>query len=142
MHRHRHSAILARVSLENEEVVRAMYAAFRGDNPADALPFYSEDVLLDATERPDGTIARGRENLGSMIGDWVSEFEDWSEEVEEISARGDDGVLFVATQRGRGKASGIVTEGRYAVAYRIRDGLIAEMKLYRDPDEAKRDLET
>jgi hypothetical protein len=51
-------AILQVVSKGNEEVVREMYAAFRGENPADALPYFSEDVVLDATARPDGTVAR------------------------------------------------------------------------------------
>jgi hypothetical protein len=75
-----------------------------------------------------------------MIGAWVEGFEDWREDVEEIRAHGEDGVLFIATQRGRGKVSGVETEGRYAVAYRVRDGLIAEMKLCRDPEDAEREL--
>jgi ketosteroid isomerase-like protein len=44
----------------------------------------------------------------------------------------------VATQRGRGKESGIETETRYAVLYELRDGLIASMTLYPDPAEALR----
>jgi ketosteroid isomerase-like protein len=130
------------VSGENERLVREMYAAFRGESGADPLSFFSEDVVLDATARPDGGVGRGRENLNAVIGAWIGEFEDWSEDLESITGHGDHHVILIATQRGRGRGSGIETEDRYAVLYRVRDGQIAEMKLYGDPEDAERDVKS
>jgi ketosteroid isomerase-like protein len=55
--------------------------------------------------------------------------------IEECRDLGDE-VLVLATQRGRGKGSGVEVEARYAMLYGIRDGEIVSFTLY--PDAATR----
>jgi ketosteroid isomerase-like protein len=117
------------------EIVRRMYSAFHGGDVERALAMFDPDVVVDATRRPDGGVGHGREDLSAIIGEWLAAFDDWREEIEELRDLGDR-VLVVATQRGRGKESGVDVETRYAVLYEVRRGKITAMTLYLDPVEA------
>ena len=118
------------------DTVRQMYAAFHGGDAAGALDHFAPDVVLDATRRLDGGIARGRDELASTIGHWLAAFDDWHEHIEEIQEVGGR-VLVVLTQHGRGKGSGIEIHTRYATLFETRDGTIARMTLYVDVEEAR-----
>ena len=63
-----------------------------------------------------------------IIASWVAAFDEWSEEIEAIRDLGDH-VLVAATQRARGKGSGIEIE-TYALLYRVEDGKINGMTFY------------
>jgi ketosteroid isomerase-like protein len=119
----------------NVEIVRRMYAAFARGDAATALELFDPDVDVDATLRPDGARGRGREALATIIGGWIASFDDWREEVEEMRDLGDR-VYVVATQRGRGKATGIEVEARYGVAYELVDGRIVSMRFDPEPPDA------
>jgi ketosteroid isomerase-like protein len=123
------------MAASNVEIVRRMYDAFHGGDFEGALAHYHPEVEVGATSSVDGGPGRGREALAAMIGRWVSAFDDWSEEIEEMREVG-GAVLVVALQRGRGRDTGIELETRYALLYWVRDGLIARITLYRDRDEA------
>lgn len=124
---------------EQVEVVRRMYEGFHGGDVQAALACYTPDVTVDATRRVDGEVGRGHEELAAIIGRWIGAFEEWSEEIEEVVALPGGRVLVVATQRGRGRGSGLAIETRYALRYEVRDGLIASLTLYRDREEALAD---
>ena len=113
-----------------------MYSAFHGGDFERALSYFHEDVAVDATARVDGGTGRGRGELGRIIGQWLAMFDDWHEEIEEITDSSDQ-VGVVAVQSGRGRETGIETRSRYSVLYEVRDGAITAMKLYVDPDEAR-----
>jgi ketosteroid isomerase-like protein len=83
----------------------------------------------------DSGIVHGREELVRIIGEWVGEFDDWREEIDEIRDLGRQ-VYVVATQRGRGKVSGIEVETRYALLYEVRGDQITRMTMFREPAEA------
>lgn len=118
------------------EVVRRMYDAFHSGDGQATIACFAPDVTVDATRRVDGQMGRGHEELAAIIGSWIAAFEDWSEEVEEVAALPGGRVVVVATQRGRGRGSGLAVETRYALGYEVRDGLIASITLYRDLEEA------
>lgn len=61
----------------------------------------------------------------------IRAFDDWSEEIHEISDLGSQ-VCVVATQRGRAKGSGIEVESRYALPYQVEGGQITRMALFDD----------
>ena len=117
------------------EIVRSMYAAFHGGDAAGALEHFDPDVVVDATTRVDIGIGHGRDELGRIIGGWTAAFDEWQEEIEEIRDLGDR-VLAVATQRGRGRDSGVEIETRYAVLYEVRGERITHMALHTDPESA------
>ena len=112
-----------------------MYGAFHGGDPQGALAHFHPDVVVDATARPDGGVAHGREGVGETIGRWLREFEEWREDIEEMRDLGSQ-VYVVATQRGRGKASGLEVETRYALLYEIRGEQIVRMTLFAEPADA------
>jgi ketosteroid isomerase-like protein len=106
--------------------------AFHGGDAERALTYFAADVEVDATARVDGGVGHGRDELGRIIGQWLSTFDGWREEIEEIRDLGDR-VYVVAIQSGRGKDTGIETQTRYAVLYELRDGAITRMTLHRQP---------
>jgi len=116
------------MSQENVAVVRRMYDAFDSGGAEGAVDHFATDVTVDATARPDGEVGKGREALLRIIASWVAAFDEWSEEIEALRDLGDH-VLVAATQRGRGKGSGIEIE-TYALLYRVEDGKINGMTFY------------
>ena len=123
------------MSQENVEAVERMLELFHAGNAEDALARFSPDVVTDASRRPDRRVGRGRTELGRIIGEWMAAWENWTEEIHEIRDVGDR-VLVVATQRGRGRESGVEVATNYATIYGLRDGEITSVTLYPDPDEA------
>ena len=123
------------MSHEDVAVVRQMYDAFHSGDAEGAIDHFSPDVGVDARDHPDAQAGRGRKALVRIIGGWVSAFDEWSEEIEEIRDLGDH-VLVAAKQRGRGKGTGIETELRYALLYEVDDGKISSMTFYSDAVEA------
>ncbi|MBA3327681.1 MAG: nuclear transport factor 2 family protein [Solirubrobacterales bacterium] len=123
------------MSQENVAVVRQMYDAFHSGDAEGAVDHFALDVTVDAGDRPDDQAGKGREALVRIIGTWVESFDEWSEEIEEIRDLGDY-ILVAAKQRGRGKASGIETELRYALLYEVEDGKIGSMTFYSDVADA------
>jgi ketosteroid isomerase-like protein len=123
------------MSEQNVEVVRLMYEARDNGDAAGALAQFHPEVVVDATARGDATIGHGREELTAIIAEWIGAFDEWREEVEEMRDLGGK-VYVVATQRGRGKESGVEVETRYALLYEVQDDKITRMTLFRGPSEA------
>ena len=122
------------MSEENVEIVRRMYDAFHAGD-LDALVYFDPNVVIDASHRVDGRVGRGREELVVILGEWMSTWDEWREEVEEIRDAGDQ-VLVISTQRGRGKGSGIEWENRFWMLYELQDGKISRWTVYDDRNEA------
>jgi ketosteroid isomerase-like protein len=117
------------------EVVRRMYKALHGGDGERAWSCFHPEVVVDPRPRMDSGIVYGRGELVRIIGEWVGEFDNWREEIDEIRDLGTQ-VYVVATQRGRGKASGIEIEARYALLYEVRGEQITRMTMFREPAEA------
>jgi ketosteroid isomerase-like protein len=126
------------VSQENVEIVQRMYEAFHGGDFEAALAHFDDEVVIDTTHgRVDGGVAQGRDSVAPMIAQWIAAFEDWREEIDEIRALGDK-VYVAATQRGRGKETGIDVETPYGIVYEVRDGRIARLTMYIERKDALR----
>jgi ketosteroid isomerase-like protein len=123
------------MSEQNVELVRRMYEAFHAGDFGGALAFFDPAVTFDASVRVDGDISHGREELAAMVTEWVGDWEQWHETIEEIRDLGRQ-VCVVSTQRGRGKGSGIEVEDRYVVLYAIEGDKIKSMTLYQTAGEA------
>jgi ketosteroid isomerase-like protein len=120
---------------ENAEVVHRMYMARDAGDAKGALACFHPEVVLDARVRMDSGIVHGREELGRIIAEWVGAFDEWREEIHEISDLGSQ-VYVVATQRGRAKGSGIKVESRYALLYEVEGGQITRMAMFAGEAEA------
>jgi ketosteroid isomerase-like protein len=123
------------MSAQAVEVVRRMYEAWHAGDAEGALSCFHPEVVVDPRPRMDSGIVHGREELVRIIGEWVGEFDDWREEIDEIRDLGSQ-VYVVATQRGRGKGSGIEIETRYALLYEVQAGQITRMTMFHEPAEA------
>jgi ketosteroid isomerase-like protein len=123
------------MSRENVEIIRRMYEAFHGGDADGALAYFDPEVVVDASRRVDGGIGHGREELNTIITRWLGTWEEWREEIEEMRDLGSQ-VFVIATQRGRGKGSGVEVENRYALLYEVHGDQIARMTVYIEPAEA------
>ncbi len=117
------------------EIVRRMYEARQGGDAEGALSCFHQEVVVDPRPRMDSGIVHGRRELVRIIGEWIGEFDDWREEIDEIRDFGSQ-VYVVATQKGRGKGSGIEIETRYALLFEVRGGQITRMTMFSEPAEA------
>jgi ketosteroid isomerase-like protein len=124
------------MSREEVEVVRRMYEAFHAGDADAALSHFHPSVLVDASRaRPDLAVGKGIEYVNSTVTSWMSSFEEWREEIEEMRDLGSR-VLVLSVQRGRGKGSGADVEARYGLLYDVHGGKITGMRMYRDVAEA------
>jgi ketosteroid isomerase-like protein len=123
------------MSQENVELAKRMLERFHAQDAEGALACFTADVVTDITMRADTPIGHGREELGRIVGSWLSAWESWREEVEEIRDLGGR-VLVRAIQRGVGKTTGIEVVTEYAMLFEIRDGKISRMSLHRNAAEA------
>jgi ketosteroid isomerase-like protein len=123
------------MSEESVEVVRRMYDARARGDTAGTLAQFHPGVVVDATARGDTGIGHGHEELVAIIAEWIGEFDEWHEEIDEIRDLGDK-VCVLATQRGRGKGSGVEVEARYALLYEVQEDKITRMTLFRGLSDA------
>jgi ketosteroid isomerase-like protein len=92
-------------------------------------------LCAGCSRRLGGGIGRGREGLRRIITEWVGTFEGFHDEIEEIRDVGGS-VYVVATQRGRGKGSGVDVETTYGLLYEIDGAKITRLTGYPTTTEA------
>jgi ketosteroid isomerase-like protein len=120
----------------NVEIVRRAYAAYARGDLAEAGSAYSEDTVWDVSRfRPDIRVHRGIDELGDSISTWREAWEDHFFELEQAIPAGER-VVAVIREGGRGKGSGAEVEIRYGQVITVRDGMIVETVVYRDPRDA------
>lgn len=124
------------MSQADVELVERMLGHFHRGEAAQALECFSPDVEIDLRRRVDAGFGRGRAELARLIGEWVTSFADWREEINEVRDLGGQ-VVVEATQLGRGRESGVELQARYATLYEVQDGLICRITLYPDAEEAR-----
>jgi ketosteroid isomerase-like protein len=124
------------VSRENVELVRGALEAFlRGDVDAAAQAAHPDLVAYRAPPLPDPQTYRGIEGVLQMYADWTADFEEFEMATGEyIDA--DDRVVVDIFQRGRGRASGALVEGRFWFVYTIVGGRIARQDVFGDRHQA------
>ena len=112
---------------------RDQFAATNARDFPRAMSLYAENVELfvDPEAFLESGRFEGREAVGRWFANWFTSFEPgYRFEIEEERDLG-DAVLLVASHRGRGRNSGIEVDGRTGYLYRVRDGKIVGVELYR-----------
>jgi len=127
------------MSEENVELAARWYeaATSKGDLLAKmsrTTAFCHPEVEWIAPE--DGTTYRGRDGVRQRLEEWLESFEDYRYEVERIIDCGGDEVLVVATEVGRGAASGAEVRSINYELLTIRDGMIVRIREFYDEGNA------
>jgi ketosteroid isomerase-like protein len=124
------------MSAENVELVRRAWDAFlRGDVETALESMHPDAVAYRAPPLPDPQAYHGAEGVLQMYADWTAEFEDFEMATGEFTDAGYHVVVEVL-QRGRGRASGAVVEGRFWFVYEFRDGKILRQDVFGDRGQA------
>jgi ketosteroid isomerase-like protein len=101
------------MSEANVELVREAIAAFlRGDTESALQAAHPGLVAHRAPPLPDPQTYHGPEGVLRMYADWTADFEEFEMATLEFIDAGDR-VVVEMFQRGRGRASGALVEGRY-----------------------------
>src|SRR5215216_6018471 len=123
------------MSQENVEIVRQMWEAFSGDDPASGLSFCDSDIEWDGTNLPDGTVARGHEAIVEHAMRWAEMWDEWRMEPERVIDAEGDRVILVFREIGRTE-SGLQIDERHAELYAVREGKVVYRKGFSDPADA------
>ena len=120
------------------DVIRRYFHTFASGGVDAAAEFWHPDVEWRAVDgaADDVGVIRGRDALRRYYEDWIDTLAELRAEVEEILFEADDRVAAVIQNSGRGRASGVATQGRYYVACVVRDGQIVAGREYATSDEA------
>jgi ketosteroid isomerase-like protein len=120
------------------DVVRRYFEAFEHDDLDHAGEFWHPDIEWRAMEgsADDVGVMRGQLAMRRYCEDWVDTFDQLRAEVEEVLFEEGERVVVAVRNSGRGRASGVVTGGRYYVTATVADGLILRGREYATPEEA------
>jgi ketosteroid isomerase-like protein len=125
------------MSQENVELVHAGFEAFaRGDIEA-VLRLCDEDIVItQPSEMPDaGPFLRGHAGVLETIAAWPEQWDDYRIEIRR-TVEIEDYVVATVHQTGRGKSTGIPVETEATMVFAIRQGKIAEWRIFLQEDEA------
>jgi ketosteroid isomerase-like protein len=82
----------------------------------------------------------GHDGIREYFNDIESAWAEWSVEVERVQEGPDGRVAIVMTMHARGKGSGATLADRTAHIWTVADGKLLRNALYREPEEALREL--
>jgi ketosteroid isomerase-like protein len=119
-----------------EDIARRSFAAFARRDIDRAVADYAPDIVWDMSALGMG-VYEGREATRGFLKDWLSPFDDYDQEVEEIRDLGNGVYIAVALQRGRPAGGSGYVEVRYASVGSLADSLIQRIAIYTDIDQAR-----
>jgi ketosteroid isomerase-like protein len=123
------------MSKENVEIVRRAYEALRqGEYTAFFAALDPEIELVLPEGGMNAGTHRGAREVRQFLEGYFESFEDFHLVAEEFFERGDQVVAFLR-QSGRGRASGIELETRFAHVLTLREGKVRRVEAF--PDREK-----
>jgi ketosteroid isomerase-like protein len=124
------------MSQENMELARRVPGDFQA-----LLELLSDDVVWDnahfgaAVPLDHEGVVRGKRDVSRLLRSWVSTWQDFRFDAEEIIDAG-DAVVVVIRETGRGRTSGLPMENRYCQVWTFRDGRIVSATIHRQKRDA------
>jgi ketosteroid isomerase-like protein len=125
---------------ENEAAARGFaHAITAGDREAGVAVCHPE-IVFRSMLGISGRSYVGHDGIREYYDDIESAWAEWSVEVERVAEGSDGRVAIVLTMRARGKESGAELTERTAHIWTVRDGRLVRNELYREPEQALREL--
>jgi ketosteroid isomerase-like protein len=125
------------MSQENLEIVRRTVSALAAGDWQAALETW--DPQIEWHFERDAVISglhQGHDQVRTALSSFVSEWEDFAVEIEDLIAVDDERVVLLVHLTGRGRGSGIPLDFREANIFTIRDGKIVNVREYFDREQA------
>ena len=91
--------------------------------------------LLPVLLGGDATVYRGHEGAREVVSEWDSTFPDLHVDLSEVRDLGER-LLAIGCLRGRGRESGVETETNIVFLAELKNGRVARLREYLDPQEA------
>ena len=125
------------MSQENVELVRRLNDVFNERSFVENGDLLDPEMVWDMSRvgLPDAASVSGRLGLLEFLDTWTESFASERIDAEEI-IDGGDRVLVMVRHSGRGKASGIDIDQRFAMVWTLRDGRAIRMDMYLTRAEA------
>ena len=125
------------MSQENVELIRRMYDAWLSDDYDTVFATYHPEIRLNPDPEATWVGVRDRYVGHDGIRDYMravyEAFEDYRPEIEKIIDAGEERVLTLAVEHGRGRGSGAEVEAREtAHLWTLRDGRAVQLDLFLD----------
>ena len=121
---------------DNVAAVRRFVDAFNRRDISRELSHVDPDVVLDEwQEAPGARSYHGPEGVQAALDSWFETWEWMHVEIEELREAGDR-VFFSLHQRAKGRGSGIEVEIKSWNVYTFRDGKLARIQLFLEPEPA------
>ena len=129
------------MSQENVEIVRRAFEEFtRGGWEPLFDTVWAPEIVWDMS--PAGIAGlgtyHGHAELRSFFEDWFSTFpfEEWEQELDDVVDCGDQVVVALTRQRGRGATSGVSVELEYAQVITVRESKVVRVVIFTDRKQA------
>ncbi|HEX2129374.1 MAG TPA: nuclear transport factor 2 family protein [Solirubrobacterales bacterium] len=126
------------MSEENVEIVVGCFEAVNRGEFAAVVDAYAEDVTLEIhADMAVENHAAGKTAVVAWFSDWFRQFaRGYRFELDDVRDAGDDRVYVLATHHGRGRASGAPVTRQMAYVYTVRNGRVARMEVWGEPEPA------
>jgi ketosteroid isomerase-like protein len=128
------------MSERDVEVVRRSFGAWNRGDIEGFIALYHRDCEWDFSRFdgwPEESVYAGHSALRRLFEQWLSAWEDFHVEPQQLRAVGDNRVLAQARTFSRGKKSGAYVESPpFYQLCTLREGKVLRVTNYTDPDEA------
>ena len=120
------------MSQENVEAVRRGVEAFVAGDWKTWVEGIDADVEWEETAGlgPDAGIYRGIEDVRAATTSWTAMWTDYTFQVHDYVDAGEDEVVVLAQERGRGRGTGAAVERELGEVFTLRDGKLIRARLY------------
>jgi len=124
------------MSRQNVEIVRECIESFQRGDYATALEALDPEIEYELTHFPDGKIYHGHDGVREAFRIWIGTWANYRQELDELIDAGDNEVIALVREFGRGIGSGIELERPTAGVWTLRNGKAVRIRFYEGREAA------
>ena len=124
------------MSRQNVEIVRECIESFQRGDYATALEALDPEIEYELTHFPDGKIYHGHDGVREAFRIWIGTWDNYRQELDELIDAGDNEVIALVREFGRGIGSGIELERPTAGVWTLRNGKAVRIRFYEGREAA------